>query len=492
MSWPPISQIDVDVAEEVHGAHHVSDGLDDVHVREHRLLEHVRGVAGGAEADALERRALAHDVVVDVLQQLLGVLDRIALGELVGLAEDLAVFVDHHGLRRGRATVETDHAAHDLTGAELRRHELRDLVGLDEGEVSPAFADSGGPACSPRRARRPLVMKSCERGEAEEATVGVAVGDAVHAPRRTPRTDPRSRARRSALRPARPSGSRSRGRARSRGCASASTRARTAGKCWGRRAAAPSASGVAARQHAQVLQDDRVGERVEHLVLGDARSSPGSRCRSRRTRRTWPPRGAASSRRSGAPSRSPARRPTLIMHLSMVAPVPDAHLSFMEVPAVFWPVFLSSLNMMILASWPPSSITLSTSGCLCSTASVTAFTSCTNLAPVGATSGPEPEPVRNMRKHLRIVIRESRSRMRVAAAPAPSPAASCGAAGNRARGSCATRLDHHRLDGGRPDVHTDYEILFGHRFSWNCPALTDADVSVKRLPRTRQAIYALR
>ena len=48
--------------------------------------------------------------------------------------------------------------------------------------------------------------------------------------------------------------------------------------------------------------------------------------------------------------------------------------------------------MMILASWPPSSITDSTSGCLYSTASVTAFTSCTNLAPVGAASGPEPEP----------------------------------------------------------------------------------------------------
>ena len=37
---------DVDVAEEVHGAHHVRDGLDDVHVGAHALLEHVGRVAG--------------------------------------------------------------------------------------------------------------------------------------------------------------------------------------------------------------------------------------------------------------------------------------------------------------------------------------------------------------------------------------------------------------------------------------------------------------
>ncbi len=45
-------------------------------------------------------------------------------------------------------------------------------------------------------------------------------------------------------------------------------------------------------------------------------------------------------------------RPTLSMHLSMVAPVPDAHLSFIEAMAVFSPVFSSCLKMMILASCP--------------------------------------------------------------------------------------------------------------------------------------------
>src|SRR3954466_3347744 len=55
-------------------------------------------------------------------------------------------------------------------------------------------------------------------------------------------------------------------------------------------------------------------------------------------------------------------RPTLMTHLSMVAPVPDAHLSFIEVMAVFCPVSSFFLKMMILASCPPSAHTLPAAG----------------------------------------------------------------------------------------------------------------------------------
>jgi hypothetical protein len=53
--------------------------------------------------------------------------------------------------------------------------------------------------------------------------------------------------------------------------------------------------------------------------------------------------------------------------------------------------------MMIFASWPPSSITELTSGCSFSTASETALTSCTNLAPTQRPTFEPPEPVMNMR-----------------------------------------------------------------------------------------------
>ena len=85
------------------------------------------------------------------------------------------------------------------------------------------------------------------------------------------------------------------------------------------------------------------------------------------------------------------------MHLSMVAPVPEAHLSFMEGAAVFSPVFSLRWKMMIFASCPPSSITEPTSGCSVSTASVTELTSCTNFACIGTINGAAPEPVTKTR-----------------------------------------------------------------------------------------------
>ena len=66
----------------------------------------------------------------------------------------------------------------------------------------------------------------------------------------------------------------------------------------------------------------------------------------------------------------------------------------------FRPVSGSSLKTMILASWPPSSITDPTSGYSCSTASETALTSWTNLAPMRGPMPPPPEPVMNTRKRL--------------------------------------------------------------------------------------------
>jgi hypothetical protein len=81
-----------------------------------RTPEHVGRVAGRAEAHDLELRLLVDlDVVAELEQELLRVLDRVALGELVGLAEDPPrLVVDEDGLARRRAAVETDDAAHDL------------------------------------------------------------------------------------------------------------------------------------------------------------------------------------------------------------------------------------------------------------------------------------------------------------------------------------------------------------------------------------------
>ena len=88
---------------------------------------------------------------------------------------------------------------------------------------------------------------------------------------------------------------------------------------------------------------------------------------------------------------------SLAVILSMTAPVPPAHLSFMLGNFLFRPVDGSGIQMMILASWPPSSMTLPASGWSVSTARETAFTSWTNRAPMkGARTFP-PLPVMKAR-----------------------------------------------------------------------------------------------
>ena len=76
----------------------------------------------------------------------------------------------------------------------------------------------------------------------------------------------------------------------------------------------------------------------------------------------------------------------------MVAPVPEAHLSFIEVRTERLPSSLI-LKWMIFASCPPSSMTALTSGWLCSTARTTAFTSCTKRALIVGAMREAPEPV---------------------------------------------------------------------------------------------------
>src|SRR5262249_19332231 len=50
----------------------------------------------------------------------------------IRFANDLAALVEEHGLRRRRAAVEPDDAAHDLPGRELHRDEARDRIELLE------------------------------------------------------------------------------------------------------------------------------------------------------------------------------------------------------------------------------------------------------------------------------------------------------------------------------------------------------------------------
>ncbi len=77
------------------------DGLDDVDVGTQALLENVCGVTGGSKADDLQCGALLLDERLQARQHFLGVLNRVALGELVLLLQDVAVLVHEDAFRRG-------------------------------------------------------------------------------------------------------------------------------------------------------------------------------------------------------------------------------------------------------------------------------------------------------------------------------------------------------------------------------------------------------
>jgi len=98
--------------------------------------------------------------------------------------------------------------------------------------------------------------------------------------------------------------------------------------------------------------------------------------------------------------------------LSMTAPVPPAHLSFIDGIFFLRPLCWSSLKTMILASCPPSSTTELTSGWSFSTARETAVTSWTNLAPTRGASEPAPEPVMKIRQLSASMPRSNSSRRR--------------------------------------------------------------------------------
>ena len=89
----------------------VRDGLHQRHVGLEHIFQNVLGVAGGGHAQHFELGALRFHLSAQVLEHLDRVLNRIAVRELVRLAEDVAVFVEQHGLGRSGSAVDADEAA---------------------------------------------------------------------------------------------------------------------------------------------------------------------------------------------------------------------------------------------------------------------------------------------------------------------------------------------------------------------------------------------
>ena len=76
----------------------VRDGLHQRDIGVQHIFQDVLRVAGGAYAQHFELCTLRFHLLAQVLEHLNRVLDRVAVRELIGLAEDVAVLVEQHGL----------------------------------------------------------------------------------------------------------------------------------------------------------------------------------------------------------------------------------------------------------------------------------------------------------------------------------------------------------------------------------------------------------
>jgi hypothetical protein len=112
---------------------------------------------------------MVEHLLLEVGEHLLGVDDRVALGEHVALDEDVAVAVHEHGLRGGRAAVQADERLNHLAGSERRLDELRHAVALlERRELVRVLRQA--------RAARGLLLLEAADVDVSAQVLGAAVG----------------------------------------------------------------------------------------------------------------------------------------------------------------------------------------------------------------------------------------------------------------------------------------------------------------------------
>ena len=121
----------VDVAEVVGGTHHVRDRLDDVDVGTNALLEHVCCVTGCAKAKDFDLGTLGAHAAPELAEELLAVLNGVALRKGVRLHQDFALFAEQDGFGGSASSVEADDRSHRL-GFDLRLDEHRNVIRAQE------------------------------------------------------------------------------------------------------------------------------------------------------------------------------------------------------------------------------------------------------------------------------------------------------------------------------------------------------------------------
>src|SRR5580704_419793 len=123
----------------------VGNGFDKRHVSVQNVSQNILGIASSRDAQNLEFGVLLLHLGAQVLEHLDGVLDRIAIRELVRLAQDVTVFTKQDGLGGSRAAIDADKASDRASLLKDGRRELLAAVSFLEhvefgGFLNQSFA----------------------------------------------------------------------------------------------------------------------------------------------------------------------------------------------------------------------------------------------------------------------------------------------------------------------------------------------------------------
>ena len=103
----------------------MGDRLDQRDIGADDIPQRILGVSGRCRAQHLDPGALSFDLAAQLLENLDRVLDRIALGKLIGPGQDLAFQGKEHGLGGCGAAVDSDEASRRISRIEFGRRERR-------------------------------------------------------------------------------------------------------------------------------------------------------------------------------------------------------------------------------------------------------------------------------------------------------------------------------------------------------------------------------
>ncbi len=106
----------VGLGVKVHARLRVRDRLDEGDVGVQHVFEDVFGIAGRADAEHVQLAALIFDLLLQKGEDFHRVFDGVALGELIGFADDVLLHVEQDALGARTAAVETDECLHGSAG----------------------------------------------------------------------------------------------------------------------------------------------------------------------------------------------------------------------------------------------------------------------------------------------------------------------------------------------------------------------------------------